>query len=170
MDLTVVVHKPNTTIQPMLKVLFVCEKNSARSRIAEAFCTLLGDETKIQVQSAGLNPGGVNPLAAAVMKELGIDISQKHSQDVFELYRQGVLFTHVITVCDEKTSAQCPIFPGAVQREQWNIADIAALQGTEARQLEDARRIREELRARVDVFLSRHQCKAQTRESAQHGM
>lgn len=58
------------------RVLFVCEHNSARSQMAEAFLRQLGGED-FEVESAGLEPTGLNPLAVEVMREIGIDISGK---------------------------------------------------------------------------------------------
>ena len=58
------------------KVLFICVHNSARSQMAEAWINhICGDF--FEAQSAGLEPGTLNPLAVEVMQEVGIDISQK---------------------------------------------------------------------------------------------
>lgn len=62
-----------------MKVLFVCVHNSARSQMAEAFLNKLGGD-RFQAESAGLEPGALNPLAVEVMREIGIDISQKKTQ------------------------------------------------------------------------------------------
>ena len=59
-------------------------------------------------ESAGLEPGKLNPLAVEAMKEMGIDISQKNRHDVFDLYKQGRRFNYVITVCDEASGERCP--------------------------------------------------------------
>ena len=56
------------------KVLFVCVHNSARSQMAEAFLRQLGAD-RLEAESAGLEPGSLNPLAIKVMGEIGIDIS-----------------------------------------------------------------------------------------------
>ncbi|PIP19551.1 MAG: low molecular weight phosphatase family protein, partial [Candidatus Omnitrophica bacterium CG23_combo_of_CG06-09_8_20_14_all_41_10] len=56
------------------KVLFICVHNSARSQMAEAFLKQMAGD-KFEAESAGLEPGKLNPLAIEVMKEAGIDIS-----------------------------------------------------------------------------------------------
>jgi predicted protein tyrosine phosphatase len=73
------------------KVLFVCVHNSARSQMAEAWLNhLCGD--LFEAESAGLEPGTLNPLAIEVMKELGIDISHKKPRSVFDLVKTGGSF------------------------------------------------------------------------------
>ena len=57
------------------KVLFVCIHNSARSQMAEAFLKKYGSED-FEAESAGLEPGKLNPNAVEVMQEIGIDISK----------------------------------------------------------------------------------------------
>lgn len=103
------------------RVLFICEHNSARSQMAEAFLKQLGGKT-FTVESAGLEPTTLNPLALEVMREVGIDISGNTPQSVFELFKQGNLYTHVITVCDQ-AAMKCPVFPGLTQRLQCPFAD-----------------------------------------------
>ena len=58
------------------KILFVCIHNSARSQMAEAFLKKYGGE-HFQVESAGIEPGTINPNVVTVMQEAGIDLSQK---------------------------------------------------------------------------------------------
>jgi arsenate reductase (thioredoxin) len=73
----------------MIKVLFVCGQNSARSQIAEAYVnTLCGDD--VRAASAGLEPGTLNELAVAAMREDGIDVSLKETKSVFDLYTAKV--------------------------------------------------------------------------------
>ena len=67
------------------KILFVCVHNSARSQMAEAFLNYYDGECLI-AESAGLEPGSrLNPYAVKVMQEVGIDISNKGTQHVFDL-------------------------------------------------------------------------------------
>jgi len=65
-----------------MKVLFVCVHNSARSQMAEAFLKQMAGD-KFEVESAGLEPGKLNPVVVDVMKEVGIDISQNKTKSVF---------------------------------------------------------------------------------------
>ena len=61
------------------KVLFICIHNSARSQMAEAWLNYVcGDY--FEAQSAGLEPGKLNPLVVQAMSEVDIDISQKKTQ------------------------------------------------------------------------------------------
>ena len=125
-----------------LKVLFICQHNSGRSQIAEAYLRkFYGSE--IEIESAGFEPApAVNPLVVEAMKEEGLDLSGKKPQSVFELFKQGRLFDHIITVCNDNES-QCPVFPGITKRWHWPFPDPAAVEGSEAQQLEQVRRIRD---------------------------
>jgi protein-tyrosine-phosphatase len=97
----------------------------------------------------GLEKGrGVNPLAAAVMQEIDIDISGKPSQEVFDVYKSGQLFAYVITVCSESEGAGCPIFPGPAKRLHWPFADPSSFTGTWEEKLEQTRKVRDEIAAR----------------------
>ena len=51
-----------------------------------------------QAQSAGLEPGTLNPLAVEALQEIGIDISGVRTQSVFDVFKSGQLFAYVITV------------------------------------------------------------------------
>ncbi len=107
------------------RVLFICVHNSARSQMAEAFLReICGDQ--FEAHSAGLEPGELNPSAVEAMREIGIDISQKQTQSVFDVFKSGELFSYVITVCDETSAERCPIFPGVAKRLHWSFADPAA--------------------------------------------
>jgi arsenate reductase len=107
---------------------------------------------RVRVESAGLQPGVINPLAIATMREVGIDISGNATQSVFDVFKSGKMFSHVITVCDETSAEACPVFPGIVTRLHWGIPDPAALSGTWEEQLEGARPIRQMISDAVDAF------------------
>ncbi len=111
------------------RVLFVCVHNSARCQMAEACPKKLGGE-RFEVESAGLEPTVINPLAIEVMQQAGIDISQNGTQDVFELFKAERKYDYVITVCDEASGQRCPVFPGPAVRLHWSFADPSAFTGT----------------------------------------
>ena len=95
------------------RVLFICEHNSARSQIAAAYLHKYGSDD-YDVESAGLEPTELNPLAVAVMREAGIDISDQKPQSVFGLFKLGKLYQTIITVC-QPAADKCPIFPGVAK-------------------------------------------------------
>jgi len=133
------------------KVLFVCIHNSARSQMAEAWLNHLYGE-RFEAPSAGLEAGKLNPLAVAAMKEAGIDISHKKTQTVFNLFDRGELFSYVITVCDEASAEQCPIFPGFAKRLHWSFTDPSQLTGTEEEQLAKVRIISDDIKAAIESW------------------
>jgi len=133
------------------KVLFICIHNSARSQMAEAFLNFICSDY-FEAHSAGLKPGALNPLAVEAMREVGVDISGKKTQAVFDVFKSGEFFPYVITVCDETSAERCPIFPGVTQRLHWSFPDPAALRGTRDERLEGVRKIRDEIRARIEAW------------------
>jgi arsenate reductase len=131
------------------KVLFICVHNSGRSQIAEAYLKkFAGDD--YQAESAGLEPADqINPLVVEVMKEEGIDISGNKIQSVFELFKSGKLFDHVITVCDSASEAKCPVFAGITKRWNWPFPDPSAVEGNDEQKLQKVREIRNMIKDRL---------------------
>jgi arsenate reductase len=72
------------------RVLFICVHNSASSQMAEAFLNKICGEF-FQAESAGLEPGTLNPYVVEALQEVGIDISGKQTQAVFDVFRSGRL-------------------------------------------------------------------------------
>ena len=134
------------------KVLFVCIHNSARSQMAEAFLNKYGKGQYIG-ESAGLEPGKMNPNVVKVMQEVGIDLSQKGTQGVFDLFRKGARYNAVVTVCDGASAERCPIFPGKVKRVAWSFEDPSALQGTPEEILQHTREVRDEIEKAIQNFI-----------------
>ena len=131
-----------------MRVLILCTGNSARSQMAEGL--LRHDAGKVyEVFSAGTKPTHVRPEAITVMREVGIDISGHRSKSVDEF--AGRDFEYVITVCDNAKES-CPVFPVKTKRIHWSIEDPAAVQGSQGEALTTFRRVRDELRARLQAF------------------
>ena len=135
------------------KVLFVCIHNSARSQMAEALLNHLAGDRFI-AESAGLEPGKLNPLAVEAMKGMGIDISQKGTQDVFDLYKQGRRFNYVVTVCDEANGERCPLFPGISKKLHWGFPDPSTLQGTFEEKLLKTIEICNQIKTQIQKWLA----------------
>ncbi len=130
------------------KVLFVCIHNSARSQMAEAFLKKHGSPT-FGAESAGLEPGRLNPNVVTVMMEIGIDLSGQPTQAVLDLFHQGRQYDAVITVCDKEAAERCPIFPGKVKRIAWSFKDPSAFKGSTEEVLEHTRYVRDEIEATI---------------------
>jgi arsenate reductase len=132
----------------MKRILVLCTGNSARSQMGEGLFRHEG-KGAYEVESAGTKPSHVRPEAIAVMKEIGIDISDHRSKSVNEF--DGQPFNFVVTVCDNARD-NCPIFPATTERLHWSFEDPATVQGTEEERLAAFRRIRELIHARVKNF------------------
>ena len=146
----------------MKRVLFVCIHNSARSQMAEAF---LNQECagEFEAESAGLEPGTLNPLVVEAMREVGLDLSANKTKSVGEMLRSGRSFSHVVTVCDGASAERCPVFPAAVERLHWSFPDPSALAGTHDERMARVREIRDDILRTVQQWC-RHACAS--RESA----
>ncbi len=137
----------------MKKVLFVCIHNSARSQMAEAFVNKYG-KGEIIAESAGLEPGKLNPIVVKAMQEIGIDISANATKSVFDFWKANKLYSYVITVCDETSGEACPIFPGITERLHWGFEDPSSLKGTDEEKLAGTRIIRDQIREKIIQWIN----------------
>ena len=132
------------------RVLFLCTHNSARSQMAEGFLRALGGD-RFEAASAGTEATRVHPLAIRVMGEVGIDIGG-HSSKTLDGFL-GRPWDSVITVCDN-ANERCPIFPARTARLHWSFEDPSAASGSEDEQLRVFRKIRDEIRGRVERLIT----------------
>jgi arsenate reductase len=132
------------------RVLFLCSYNSVRSQMAEGILRHLGGE-RFEVFSAGLRRSGVNEVAIAVLREVGIDISHQHSKEVGE-YLGKTDFDYVVTLCD-RTSPLCPEFPGRAEQLYWPIPDPISIGGSAEQRLAAFRTTRNEIGRRIGAWL-----------------
>ena len=135
------------------KVLFVCIHNSARSQMAEAFLNELGGG-RFAAESAGFEPGILNPIVVEAMKDAGLDISRNITKSVFDMAKSGRAFTHVITVCDESSAEKCPVFPGVAKRLHWSFMDPSSFQGSREEKLARTKDVRDQIKRKVKEFVS----------------
>jgi len=136
-----------------IKVLFVCIHNSARSQMAEAFLNHFGKD-KFIAESAGLEPGILNPIVVKAMNEIGIDISGNDTKSVFDFFKEDRTYHFVITVCDESAAERCPIFPGIAKKLHWGFKDPSSIEGTLEEKLRGTRIIRDQIKAHIEKFIS----------------
>ena len=123
-------------------VLFLCIHNAGRSQMAAGFARSIGDG-RIDVYSGGSEPAEhLNPMAVEAMREIGIDIAsftpQKFTDDL--LHRVDVVVT---MGCGDT----CPYVPGK-RYVDWPLDD------PKGQPLEVVRRIRDDIRARVESLVA----------------
>ena len=128
----------------MRMVLFVCVGNAGRSQMAEAFFNQAAGGEAMAI-SAGTRPASaVDPRTIEVMREVGIDISgNKPKALTREMLEQS---DRVVTMgCG--VEGVCPA--SFVQTEDWRLED------PKGKPIEEVRRIRDEIRAKVLKLLER---------------
>ncbi len=147
-------------LQDKKEVLFLCTHNSVRSQMAEGLLrAACGD--LYNAYSAGVEATEVDPRAAAVMKEIGIDISCQRSKSFQEF--KDKIFDLAVTVCDHAKEA-CPIcttelekptmYPRAREVIHRSFSDPACPEGSQEEQLNEFRQIRDEIREWINTCFS----------------
>ena len=101
----------------MTTILFLCVANSARSQMAEGLARAAAPDG-YRFLSAGSEPGQLNPLAVAALREDGIDISHHRAKGLAAIPLAEV--DTIVTLCAEEV---CPVVPGNVQRLHWPVPD-----------------------------------------------
>ncbi|HEY2673016.1 MAG TPA: arsenate reductase ArsC [Rugosimonospora sp.] len=121
-------------------VLFVCVHNAGRSQMAAGWLRHLAGD-RIEIRSAGTAPADqINPVAVAVMREVGIDITDQIPKALDNATAQDS--DVIITMGCGDT---CPYFPGK-RYEDWKLDDPAG------QPIDSVRRIRDDIRDRIQVL------------------
>ena len=131
------------------RILYLCTGNSCRSQMAQGLTNALRGEEFVAA-SAGVEPKGLDPRAARVMAEIGIDISGQASQGLERFIGQD--WDWVVTLCDHAREA-CPLFPGPARRAHRGFDDpphLAVGAASEEEALGHYRRVRDQIRAMVE--------------------
>ena len=130
-------------------VLFICTHNAGRSRMAEGYLRRRYGNL-FRAASAGTDIREVHPLAAAVMAEIGIDISSQRSRHVSEFFRNGA--DVVVTVCDSALET-CPVFSNARVHLHAGFPDPSAYSGTPDESVIRFRQTRDAIISWIDLVL-----------------
>jgi arsenate reductase len=126
----------------MDKVIFACVHNAGRSQMAAAFFNHLANPEQAYAVSAGTDPTDrVHPAVVEVMHEAGLDVGGSRPQ------RLTVALAHdaalLVTMgCGD----HCPVVPGLAVAD-WPLPD------PKDQPLEEVRRIRDDVRARVEALV-----------------
>jgi arsenate reductase len=119
-------------VAKVFNVLFLCTHNSARSILAEAILSRLG-EGQFRGFSAGSYPKSKpNQLALELLERLGhpIDALRSKSWDEFDA-PDAPHMDFIITVCDQAAGEVCPVWPGQPVTAHWGMPDPSSVAGTD---------------------------------------
>jgi len=128
----------------MRRVIFACVHNAGRSQMAAAFFNELADPAKARARSAGTAPADrIHPEVAAAMREEGIDLTEVRPQKLTPELAADTQMLVTMGCGDE-----CPVLPGVI-RDDWPLDD------PKGQPVEEVRRIRDDIRRRVNDLIAR---------------
>jgi arsenate reductase len=128
--------------KPVPEVVFVCTQNSGRSQMAAALLRAAG-AGRVHVRSAGSRPGErIEPLVETALAEIDVLLEGEFPKPLTDdVVRAADV---VVTMgCGDA----CPVYPGKRYLD-WHVEDPAG------QDLEAVRRIRDDIRDRVDALLA----------------
>lgn len=142
------------------RILFVCTFFGGRARIAELYAMQMAQE-QVEAFSSGFEAGRLGGLPLEVMSEENLSLSIDPLTTIFERYANNQVFDYVITLCNEASTEQCPVFRTSVDMvygkdaeiRNWSVMDFITLQGLPVEKLEGAREIRDSIKDNVSEFL-----------------
>ena len=135
----------------VVRVLFLCTGNSARSPMAEALARVRSGGF-VEAHSAGSDPRPLHPNAVRVMREEhGIDVAGHESKHLHVFANQR--FDWVISLCD-RVREVCPEFPGQPETIHWSIPDPAAAGGDDEASYPAFQQTADELETRIGFLLA----------------
>lgn len=129
------------------KVLFFSTGNAVRSQMAEGFLRRFGGD-QVESDCTAVHPES-DPLAAEVMREVGIDISGGKPKDIKQLFKEH--FTCVITMSDPEKERN-PVWPFTRNLLHWKLPDPTEVNGSPEQKREALRHIRDKIADNVKDF------------------
>ena len=128
-------------------VLYCCTHNTLRSPIAEGLTKLLFG-TAIYVDSVGVRAGTLDPFAAAVMDEIGVDISGHVAKTFDDL--EETTFDLIVSLSPEAQHKAVELTrEAATVVDFWNTFDPSLVEGNRDSRLAAYRAVRDGLDERI---------------------
>ncbi len=136
-------------------VLFLCTGNSARSIMAEALVTTMG-QGRFRGFSAGSHPAGkVNPFAIEQIRPTGYPVENLRSKSWDEFAAADApRMDFIITVCDNAAGEVCPLWPGHPLSAHWGFEDPAAVAGSDEEKRAAFRKVWQQIMRRMQAFVN----------------
>ena len=139
-----------------MKILFMCVENSARSQMAEGLARKLFGQ-KAEIESAGSKPSKLNPLAMKALREVGIDITDRHSKSVGHLSPRFLVgLDYVITLCAEEI---CPVTITQAKKLHWAFPNPTDGGGSLTDEFQRFRDVRDGIQLKLHEFIRELQAK-----------
>lgn len=134
-------------------LLFVCSENALRSPMAEAMVKA-ADGDRVYVDSVGIRQGTLDPLAVAVMEEIGIDISGHAPKLLDDMIATS--FDIIVTLTPQAQHQAVEMTrASACEVIYWRTLDPSLVEGSREVRLAAYREVRNALRAEIDGLLGR---------------
>ncbi len=108
---------------------------------------------KVDVYSAGIKPGKIHPFTVKVLLEMGIDIADYKTHSVNEYVHTP--FDIIITVTPESQN-YVDLLMNTRTKIHKVFEDPTKVEGSEARQINAFRKLRDEMNDWLNEFLPRH--------------
>lgn len=143
--------KPKPKVE---RILFLCLRNSSRSKIAQAYLQRFAPE-RFVCESAGLTTGKLTYVEKQVMLEDQLPIDEP-SNTVFTFFNSGKTYDHVISVCDQMAEFKCATYPGSTPVTMWVFEDPAKFRGTKPQRIAKTREVRDRIKSAVKAFILGH--------------
>lgn len=136
------------------KMLFLSQRNSARSMMAEAIANSVG-RGELQAFSAGVRPAAViDPIAAELLQHAGVEVPSHPPRHVREFSKHdSPPLDFVITLSDTAAGEAPPSWPGHPITAHWRCEDPEQFDDPMNRRL-SLMRTRAELERRLRVFIN----------------
>lgn len=129
-----------------MRILYVCVHNAGRSQMSEAFTNALASRAghDIVAESAGtVGAAGLNPVVVEAMREVGISLDG---------HRPKVIDSEIVARADKIIGMGCGVDADACPT-RFLLAEDWALDDPAGQPIEVVRRIRDEIRRRVEKLL-----------------
>jgi arsenate reductase len=137
-------------MEKKMKVLFLSTGNSTRGQMAEGFARQFAGDRLVAANAAIESPNS-NPLVTEVMEEVGVDISGQKPKDTAQSLKEH--FGYVVTLYDSARE-RSPVFPFTTNLIQWSVKDPAAADGPSEQKKEEFRKVRDEIKVKVEGLLN----------------
>ena len=145
-------------MQSKPKILFFSMGNAVRSQMAEGFLRRISGD-QVEGNCTAVRPE-TDPMAAEVMQEVGIDISEDKPKEIKQMFKEH--FTCVITLSDPNSERQ-PVWPFTRNLFHWKQPDPSGVKGSPEQRREALRHVRDKIADNVKQFASSVAPKLQAR-------